>query len=58
MFNFNCTFSIRRGPLACAWIETGNPRQPLVCVWTDEEMRAFSHEDHAYPDAEAPAFAY
>jgi hypothetical protein len=25
----------RRGPLSCMWIPTGNPRQPLVCVWTD-----------------------
>lgn len=26
---------LRRGPLSCVWIPTGNPRQPLVCVWTD-----------------------
>jgi hypothetical protein len=21
--------------LTCKWIETGNPKQPLVCVWVD-----------------------
>jgi hypothetical protein len=24
-----------RTRLDCKWIETGNPRQPLACVWTD-----------------------
>ncbi len=25
---------IRPIPLACRWVATGNPRQPLACVWT------------------------
>jgi hypothetical protein len=29
----------RRSPLACVWIETGNPHQPLACVWIDPEVR-------------------
>jgi hypothetical protein len=30
---------IRRGPLSCVWIETGNSSRPLACVWIDHEMR-------------------
>jgi len=30
----------RRGALSAVWIETGNPRQPLACVWTDSGMRS------------------
>jgi hypothetical protein len=24
--------------LSCVWIATGNPRQPLACVWIDSEV--------------------
>lgn len=24
--------------LHCVWIETGNPLQPLACVWVDPEV--------------------
>lgn len=32
---------IRYGALCCAWVATGNSRQPLACIWIDREMRAF-----------------
>lgn len=28
-----------RSALHCVWIETGNPKQPLACVWIDREVR-------------------
>jgi hypothetical protein len=28
----------RRGPLSRVWIATGNPRQPLACVWMETEI--------------------
>ncbi len=31
--------------LSCVWIETGNPRQPVACVWIDAEVRAFAGQD-------------
>jgi hypothetical protein len=31
-----------RAALSSAWIATGNPRQPLACVWIDREMRSFT----------------
>ncbi len=24
--------------ITCVWIVTGNPRQPLACVWIDREV--------------------
>lgn len=27
--------------LSCVWIETGNPRNPLACIWIDAAMTAF-----------------
>jgi hypothetical protein len=27
--------------LSCIWIETGNPAQPLACVWMDTDLCAF-----------------
>jgi len=32
--------ALRRGRLSRVWIETRNPRQPLVGVWIDEAMRS------------------
>lgn len=44
----------RRSPLACVWIETGNPRQPLACVWIDSAGRIAREitavETEALPD--------
>jgi len=31
--------------LTCIWVPTGNPRMPLVCVWTE------SKASQANPDA-------
>lgn len=28
-----------RGTLSCVWIETGNARQPLACIWIDRDLR-------------------
>ncbi len=30
--------------LSCMWVATGNPRQPLACVWIDREEQ---HEEAA-----------
>lgn len=51
----NCTFSaLRRGPLSCVWIETGNPKQPLVRVWIDEEMRLFPNDEQTCAEETVP----
>jgi hypothetical protein len=34
-----------RRALTAVWIETGNPRQPLACVWVDQDLRSFSGAD-------------
>lgn len=35
-----------RSTLSCVWIETGNPKQPLACVWIDRDLRIVQdHED-------------
>ena len=34
-----------RRALSSVWIETGNPRQPLACVWIDQDLRSFSGAD-------------
>lgn len=31
--------------LSRVWIETGNPRQPMACVWIDAGMRPFRTSD-------------
>jgi hypothetical protein len=33
--------TLRRNPLYCIWIETGNPAHPLDRVWIDPELRSF-----------------
>jgi hypothetical protein len=44
----------RRSPLACVWIETGNPRQPLACVWIDPGVRiAADIQEASEPDGTA-----
>ena len=30
--------------LTCAWVQTGNPRNPLACVWFDANARTTSKE--------------
>jgi hypothetical protein len=30
--------------LYCVWIATGNPRQPLACIWIDPQMRTYELE--------------
>lgn len=33
----------------CAWIRTGNPRQPLACVWIDADRRRLTASDAIPP---------
>jgi hypothetical protein len=33
--------TLKRNPLYCVWIKTGNPRHPLACVWIDPELHSF-----------------
>lgn len=44
---------IRRSALSCVWIETGNPKLPLACIWVDSEMRialdAGNRQEQAQP---------
>jgi hypothetical protein len=42
--------------LYCLWIKTGNPRQPLECLWIDLEMRSFQVASFAYSES-IPAVA-
>jgi hypothetical protein len=30
--------------LYCVWVATGNPRQPLACIWIDPETRSYELE--------------
>jgi hypothetical protein len=30
--------NFRSTALSCRWIETGNPAQPLACVWIDRDL--------------------
>jgi len=40
MANMILTFPIiSRSPLSCTWVETGNPNQPLACVWLYRRLR-------------------
>lgn len=32
------------GRLTCAWVPTGNPRNPLACVWVETNARKNSKE--------------
>jgi hypothetical protein len=38
MFNNNLTLH-RAVRLTCSWVRTGNPRNPLACVWVDSNAR-------------------
>ena len=29
----------KAGRLTCAWVPTGNPRNPLACVWAETAAR-------------------
>jgi hypothetical protein len=42
----------RRAPLSCAWTKTGNPRQPLACVWIDHDLRIFTDSDQSTSSSE------
>jgi hypothetical protein len=36
--------------LSCVWIETGNPAQPLACVWIDKDLSAVSSNSEEQPE--------
>lgn len=36
--------------LSCVWIETGNPSQPLACVWIDEDLCAVPSGNEEEPE--------
>jgi hypothetical protein len=29
---------VERSTLSCVWFETGNPAQPLACLWIDRDL--------------------
>ncbi len=40
----NLISTLPRPGLYCVWIATGNPRQPLACIWIDAETRGYRLE--------------
>jgi hypothetical protein len=35
-----------RSALSCVWIRTGNPEQPLACMWVDGDLQTVvDHEE-------------
>jgi hypothetical protein len=37
----NKILSLRKaGRLTCTWVATGNPRNPLACVWAQADVRS------------------
>lgn len=42
-----------RSAMHCVWIETGNPRQPLACVWIDRDLRMAQDDDDSLPHEHA-----
>lgn len=47
----------RRSALVSVWIETGNLRQPLACVWVDRALRSFAAGDEDNGTAQRTAEA-
>jgi hypothetical protein len=39
----------QRRTLFCVWIVTGNPVQPLECVWIDRDQRKFANCEESEP---------
>jgi hypothetical protein len=37
---------VERSVLSCVWIGTGNPAQPLACVWIDRDLRIAADREH------------
>jgi hypothetical protein len=41
-----CTLPVvQRSRLSCVWIETGNPVQPLACVWINADLRIVANRE-------------
>jgi hypothetical protein len=32
-------FETQRSQLFCVWMETGDTKRPLACIWTDVDVR-------------------
>ena len=41
---FNIFTLPKTGRLTCAWVPTGNPRNPLACIWVETSARKSSKE--------------
>jgi len=39
----------QRSALSCIWIGTGNPAQPLACVWVDRDQREVANCEESEP---------
>ena len=35
----NKILTLQKAGLTCAWVPTGNPRNPLACVWAETAAR-------------------
>jgi hypothetical protein len=67
MFKSENDLQITKKELSCVWIRVNeNPGAPLVCIWTDEKMRAFEEPEtvtsrpisNRDPQKRAPATGY
>jgi len=52
MFKSENDLQITKRELSCVWIRVNeNPGAPLVCIWTDEKMRAFEEPETSSVEA-------
>jgi hypothetical protein len=46
---------VERSTLSCVWIDTGNPAQPLACVWSDRDLHIAGTDANIDSDISEPA---
>jgi hypothetical protein len=52
MFKSENDLRIAKQELSCVWIRVNeNPGAPLVCIWTNEKMRAFEEPETSRVEA-------
>jgi hypothetical protein len=40
----------KTGRLTCNWVQTGNPKMPLACIWTDSKAAQAAFAESATMD--------
>ncbi len=52
-----CTFfETQRSQLSCVWMETGDAKRPLACIWTDADLRTPEAHMEEQEEPEPTAF--